>query len=108
MSPHRIDILPSPAALASYGISENGFLPPEQPLKCLPHDYYQQWERIVAELPNLIQNQLVRERVDRLPVLSTTFLNTEAEWQRAYSMLALVAQGYIWCGPEPSEVSQAG
>jgi indoleamine 2,3-dioxygenase len=106
MCPHRIDLLPSSTALSSYNISKNGFLPAEQPLKCLPHNYYQSWERIVAELPYLIEHQLVRERVDRLPILSTSFLDSESEWQRVYSMLALIAQGYIWSGPEPSEVSQ--
>jgi indoleamine 2,3-dioxygenase len=106
MCPHRIDVLPSSAALASYGISKNGFLPAEQPLQCLPHKYYQPWERIIAELPLLIKNQLIRQRIDQLPVLSTLLLESEAEWQRTYSMLALIAQGYIWSGPEPSEVSR--
>jgi indoleamine 2,3-dioxygenase len=90
--------------MSAYSISKNGFLPAETPLSRLPHDYYQLWECIIEELPTLIGTQEIRSRVDELPILSTSFLRSEAEWQRAYSMLALIAQGYIWTGPEPSEV----
>jgi indoleamine 2,3-dioxygenase len=106
MSPHKVETLPSIRAMSSYGISKNGFLPAETPLSRLPHDYYRLWECIIEELPTLIETQEIRSRVDELPVLNTSFLDTEAEWQRAYSMLALIAQGYIWTGPEPSEVRQ--
>ncbi|KAF2822925.1 Indoleamine 2,3-dioxygenase [Ophiobolus disseminans] len=102
MSPHRVELLPSPAALPSYGISKNGFLPAEAPLSRLPHNYYQPWERIIEDLPALIETQSIRERINQLPVLGTQHLEDEAEWQRAYSMLAIMAQGYIWTGPEPS------
>lgn len=103
MSPHRIDVLPSPAALPQYGISSNGFLPAEAPLSRLPHAYYQPWELATDVLPTLIEAQQIREWVDRLPVLSTEYLDSEAEWQRAHSLLAVIAQGYIWTGPEPSQ-----
>lgn len=105
MSPHKVEVLPSIGALSSYGISRNGFLPAEAPLVKLPHSYYEPWECIVAELPILIETQAIRSRVSEIPVLSTSQLTTEAEWQRAYTMLALIAQGYVWVGPEPSEVS---
>lgn len=103
MSPHKVDVLPSPAALPQYGISKNGFLPAEPPLKELSHAYYQPWEHIIEQLPTLIEKQQIRERVDELPVLGVQHLSSEAEWQRAYSMMAVIAQGYIWTGPEPSE-----
>jgi indoleamine 2,3-dioxygenase len=105
MSPHKVEVLPSIAAMPGYGISKNGFLPAEAPLTRLPHDYYRPWEWMIEELPMLIETQTIRHCVDRLPLLSTSLLESEAEWQRAYSMLALIAQGYIWAGPEPSEVS---
>lgn len=105
MSPHRVELLPSAAALPSYGISKNGFLPAQAPLTRLPNDYYQPWEAIIEALPTLIETQQIRQRVDELSVLDTKHLKTEAEWQRTYSMLAVIAQGYIWQGPEPSEVS---
>lgn len=105
MSPHKIDVLPSPASLPSYGISKNGFLPAEPPLARLPQKCYLAWELIMDELPSLIDSQQIRRRIDQLPLIKTDQLNTEAEWQRAYSILALLAQGYIWTGPDPSEVS---
>ena len=105
MSPHKVEALPSAAALPSYGISKNGFLPANAPLTRLPNEYYQPWESIIEVLPTLIETRQIRQRVDKLPVLSTKHLQTGAEWQRAYSMLAVITQGYIWQGPEPSEVS---
>jgi indoleamine 2,3-dioxygenase len=105
MSPHKVEVLPSLAALPQYCISKNGFLPAETPLNRLPHEYYQPWERIIEELPTLVEKQRIRAVVDALPVLDMKHLSTEAEWQRAYSMMAVIAQGYIWTGPEPSEVS---
>lgn len=105
MSPHKVDVLPSPLALASYGISENGFLPAEAPLRRLAHAFYEPWERVMDQLPLLLKAGCVRECVDALPVLGTVYLENEQELQRAYSMLAMIAQAYIWQGPKPSEVS---
>lgn len=105
MSPHKVEVLPSAGALPSYGISKNGFLPAKVPLTRLPNDYYEPWEAIIEVLPALIDTQKIRQRVDELPVLDTLYLESEPEWQRAYSMLAVIAQGYIWQGPEPSEVN---
>jgi hypothetical protein len=107
MSPHRISVLPSSSALPEYSISKNGFLPAEPPLSRLPQAYYCPWEQIIERLPLLIETQKIRQCVDELPVLETSHLDSEAEWQRAHSMLAVMAQGYIWTGPEPSEVSRA-
>jgi indoleamine 2,3-dioxygenase len=107
MSPHKVDLLPSPLALASYGISENGFLPAEAPLRRLPHAFYEPWERLMDYLPALLRAGCIREHVDALPVLGTCHLDNEQELQRAYSMLAMIAQAYIWQGPKPSEVSEA-
>lgn len=106
MSPSKIHALPSPAALPQYGISTNGFLPAQSPLSRLPNDYYQPWENIIVQLPTLIERQQIRQCVDDLPVLDCSRLQSEAEWQRAYSVLALITQGYVWTGPEPSQVSQ--
>jgi hypothetical protein len=83
MSPHKLEVLPSRAALPQYGISKNGFLPEEAPLEHLPQRYYQPWERIMEQLPMLIEKQQIREEVDALPILDTAQLSSEAEWQRA-------------------------
>lgn len=106
MSPHKVDLLPSPLALASYGISQNGFLPAKAPLRRLPNTFYEPWEILMDQLPALLQTGRVRECVDALPVLDASHLNNESELQRSYSILAMMAQAYIWQGPEPSEVSQ--
>lgn len=107
MSPHKVEILPSPLALASYGISQNGFLPAEAPLRRLPDAFYDPWERLMDQLPVLLKTGCVREYVDTLPILDASYLKSEPELQRSYSILAMIAQAYIWQGPEPSEVSQA-
>jgi indoleamine 2,3-dioxygenase len=104
MSPHKIDLLPSPLALASYGISANGFLPAEAPLGRLPDVRYRPWESLIDQLPELLESGFVREVVDTLPVLDISHLESEQELQRAYSLLAMIAQAYIWQGPMPSEV----
>jgi indoleamine 2,3-dioxygenase len=105
MSPHKIDLLPSPLALASYGISVNGFLPAEAPLRRLSDVRYRPWESLIDQLPELLNVGCVREVVDSLPVLNVSHLGSEQELQRAYSLLAVVAQAYVWQGPKPSEVS---
>lgn len=107
MSPHKIFSLPCTSALPEYGISQNGFLPAEPPLSRLSQDYYRPWEQIIEKLPLLIETQQIRQSVDELPILDVSQLDNEAEWQRAHSMLAVMAQGYIWTGPEPSEVKRA-
>lgn len=107
MSPHRIFSLPSTSALPEYSISKNGFLPAEPPLSRLPQNYYSPWEQIIEKLPLLIETQQIRQSVDELPILDVSHLDNEAEWQRSHSMLAVMAQGYIWTGPEPSEVKRA-
>lgn len=61
----------------------------------------------MESLPQLLEAGQWRQRVDDLPVLDTSHLQSEREWQRAYSMLAVMAQAYIWQGPEPSEVCEA-
>ncbi|SMQ53579.1 unnamed protein product [Zymoseptoria tritici ST99CH_3D7] len=101
--PIKISSLPSPAALEQYGITVNGFLPAEPPLRTLPHAYYQPWESIMKDLPTLLRSRSVRTRVDALPVLDTSHLYSEPEWQRAYSILAIMTQAYVWQGPEPAQ-----
>lgn len=56
------------------------------------------------QLPLLLKAGCVRECVDALPVLGTFHMDNDREFQRAYSMLAMIAQAYIWQGPKPSEV----
>ncbi|ERS97507.1 hypothetical protein HMPREF1624_05675 [Sporothrix schenckii ATCC 58251] len=79
-----------------YGLSDNGFLPPQLPLATLPDPYYAPWEAIIRQLPALLQANRLRNEVDRLPILSVHALRSEPEWRRAYLILAFLTHAYIW------------
>ncbi|KAI2786190.1 Indoleamine 2,3-dioxygenase [Penicillium oxalicum] len=97
-------MLPPVPSLAAYGISpEHGFLPPEQPLETLPDLYYAKWEAIAANLHPLLLSRRIRLVVDRLPLLSTQHLQTDAEWRRAYVILVFLLHSYVWGGDRPAE-----
>jgi Indoleamine 2,3-dioxygenase. len=91
-------MLASPAiTLEDYAVSlRNGFLPDTAPLDHLTELYYNPWESIAADLPELIRTGRVREEVESLPILSTDKLHNNAEWQRAYVVLAFLTHAYIW------------
>lgn len=84
--------------------SKNGFLPDDTPLSQLPHQYYAPWEALAKNLSHSIASHEVRTGIDALPILETTFLHSEAEWQRAYSLLGFLAHAYFWGGQQPSQV----
>ncbi|KAJ6171440.1 Indoleamine 2-3-dioxygenase [Penicillium chermesinum] len=84
--------------------SSHGFLPTELPLRRLPHVYYEQWENLAGQLSTLIQQDKIRDLIDALPVLTTTWLQTEPEWRRAYSILGFLTHAYIWGGQKPRDV----
>jgi len=92
--------------LSDYDVSpRNGFLPSENPIEVLPDAYYSPWEAIIRNLQGLILSNRLRGVVDNLRVLSTEYLASEAEWRRAYSILAFIAHAYVWGGNTPCEVS---
>ena len=92
--------------LRNYGVSaKNGFLSEQPPVACLPDIYYAPWESIVHCLPTLITTSRIRSEIDALPLLDTSRLHTEAEWQRAYSILGFLTHAYIWGGDRPADVS---
>lgn len=45
-----------------------------------------------------------REYIDEMPLLSTGKLRVLPEWHRAYTLLSILSQVYIWDGDEPSNV----
>jgi indoleamine 2,3-dioxygenase len=91
--------------LPEFGVSpQNGFLPNELPLWRLPNNYYDSWEKIVCHLHSLLRSNRLRQEVDSLSILSTSRLETESEWQRAYLLLSFMTHAYIWGGAIPSEV----
>ena len=97
-------MLPPVPSLESYGLNpETGFLPAELPLTRLP-EAYAQWEFIIDNIHSLLLTKRLREAVSALPTLSTEHLHTEAEWRRAYVVLAFMLHAYVWGGARPAEV----
>ncbi|KAJ9297498.1 hypothetical protein DTO271G3_4273 [Paecilomyces variotii] len=93
------------AILEDYAVSlRNGFLPDTTPLAHLPEPYYNPWESIAADLPDLIKTGRIREEVEGLSMLSTDKLHNDAEWRRAYVVLAFITHAYIWGGQKPKDV----
>ena len=102
-------MLPPIPRIEDFDVSaQHGFLPAELPLDALPDPYYNKWEAVVANLQALILSRRLREVVQKLPVLSTSRLVHQAEWRRAYMILAFIMHGYIWGGDVPAEVSPKG
>jgi indoleamine 2,3-dioxygenase len=100
-------MLPPIPALADYDIDpQRGFLPPELPLTSLPDPYYSKWEVVIDKVHALILSRRIRSTVDRLPVLSTAYLHSDAEWRRAYVVLTFMLHAYIWGGDIPEEVRE--
>ncbi|PVH76925.1 indoleamine 2,3-dioxygenase-like protein [Cadophora sp. DSE1049] len=90
--------------LAEFGVStRNGFLPDQPPLRELSNPYYESWEIVLSQLPQLLKTASLRSHVDQLPVLSTEHLISESEWQRAYMILSFFTHSYIWEAGGPSQ-----
>ncbi|RHZ67307.1 indoleamine 2,3-dioxygenase [Aspergillus thermomutatus] len=90
--------------LKRYQISRQlGFLPAQPPLTRLPHSCYQIWEDTLGKFPSLCNDESIRQQMDNMPVLSTRALATEPEWRRAYVVLSMMSQIYIWGGCQPSK-----
>lgn len=99
-------ILSPEISLDEYSISsEKGFLPDGLPLQKLTHLYYAPWESLASQLPTLIKTGQIRPLIDNLPTLDTTWLLSEPEWRRAYSVLGYLTHAYVWGGQKPQDVS---
>lgn len=110
MSPHAVDAIKydtisDSTLLKKFGITSNAFLPAEAPLQALPDELYAPWELLVHNLPLLLRTGRLRTEIDSLDVLHTENLRSWAEWRRAYVVLAFLAQGYVWGGEKPAQVS---
>lgn len=108
-----LDIRSPPIPLDEFRVSyETGFLPinttnnRKLPLHRLSNPYYSPWEDVISDLPQLIRTGEIREKVLGLPVLSIENLGAddEAEWQRAYLVLAFLTHAYIWGGEKAEDV----
>lgn len=80
--------------LQSYDISSKGFLP-EIPIPLLTHN--QEWESFVEKLPLHNRNGNTREEFVKLPKFDLDLLKTDKEYKRAYVILSMVANAYIFC-----------
>lgn len=97
-------MLPPIPKLEDHSIScRNGFLPDQVPLRRLPDQYYEPWEDLVDNLQPLILTKRIRAAVNLLPQLSVSRLRSEAELQRAYSILGFICHSYIWGGDQPAQ-----
>lgn len=88
-----------PLRLSDYQISQTtGFLPATPPLDRLPGDHFGPWERLISRLPELNASRQLRSEVEKLPEreFSQSTLSSEEEWRRAYVLLTLIGQSYIW------------
>ena len=80
--------------LDSYGLSrETGFVPGE-PSRRLD-SYYNIWEDLAVNIPQLLKMEIFLDKIRALPVLSVNKLIDESDWQRAYVLLAFLVHGVI-------------
>ncbi|KAG0022805.1 hypothetical protein BGZ82_010901 [Podila clonocystis] len=83
--------------LEDYDLSpQTGFVPTHGPLARLPQDYFEPWEQILDQLNPLLDAKQLRIRVDKLPLLDVSRLESRRERQRAYSLLSIIAHSYVW------------
>nr|XP_046243087.1 indoleamine 2,3-dioxygenase 1 [Scatophagus argus] len=82
-------------SLDSYHVSEElGFILPD-PLEELP-PYYQPWMDIALQVPELVHTHELRCHIDKMPQLSSQFLQTYRELRLAHLALSVMTMGYIW------------
>lgn len=72
-----------------------GFLPDPEPLGRLPRGF-EAWEALADSIPALLAAGQVRAFVHRLPLLDARRLRGEAELRRAYLILAVITQAFVW------------
>ncbi|KAJ2725269.1 tryptophan 2,3- dioxygenase [Coemansia sp. Benny D115] len=83
--------------LEDYDISPtNGFLPSEPPLRRLTDPYFEPWERIMDRFNQYLLAHHIRRLVRKMPVLDVSKLTTQAEFQRAFTILSFMAHAFVW------------
>lgn len=78
-----------------YDLTKFGFLP-DAPLQPLP-EKYKMWEELAKDLPRLNKEKLTRKVVDELPVIGCEDLKQPEQYKRAYSILSMICNSYVWC-----------
>ncbi|KAL6825826.1 Indoleamine 2,3-dioxygenase [Trichoderma sp. SZMC 28015] len=107
MSPHAIRpeaLSQEQTDLSKFAVSRHAFLPEDSPPKMLSDSYYEPWELVAHNLPELIKAGRIHDAIRELPILSTDGLKSEAEWRRAYVILSFFTHAYIWGGNVPEQI----
>lgn len=92
-------------SLDSYHVSEEfGFILPE-PLDELP-PYYQPWMDIALRVSELVHSHELRSRIDKMPLLSSQFLQKYRELRLAHLALGMMTMGYVWQEGEKDTVEK--
>lgn len=112
MSPHAMSPGSAPsdvelrrrALLKAFAVTRNAFLPESSPATSLTDSYYEPWETIALNLPDLIAGGRIHHAVARMPLLNADRLAGEREWRRAYVILAFMTHAYVWGGRVPRDV----
>lgn len=73
----------------------NGFLPSSDPLTTLPAPFAE-WEEVGRELSKLILTRHIRPVIEDLPPFPAGLLKTEAELERAMTLLSYCGNLYLW------------
>ncbi|VDO26168.1 unnamed protein product [Onchocerca flexuosa] len=73
---------------------KTGFLLPN-PLSKLPEEF-EPWHQIADEIQELIEKNLLEDRLQQLPLITTESLNTNNELRLAHLLLVTLAAGYVW------------
>ncbi|XP_068995309.1 indoleamine 2,3-dioxygenase 1 isoform X1 [Embiotoca jacksoni] len=85
----------APFSLDSYHVSEElGFILSE-PLEELP-PYYQPWMDIALRVPELVVVHKLRPHINKMPLLSSKFLQKHRELRLAHLALSMMTMGYVW------------
>ncbi|KAM8760435.1 indoleamine 2,3-dioxygenase 1 [Acanthopagrus schlegelii] len=85
----------SPFSLDSYHVSEElGFIL-RDPLEELP-PYYQPWMDIALRVPELVHSHELRLHINKMPLLSTQYLQKHRELRLAHLALSVMTMGYTW------------
>ncbi|XP_035811104.1 indoleamine 2,3-dioxygenase 1 isoform X2 [Amphiprion ocellaris] len=85
----------APFSLDSYYVSEElGFILPE-PLEELP-PYYQPWMDVALRIPELVHSHKLRSHINKMPLLSSEFLQKHRELRLAHLALSMMTMGYVW------------
>ncbi|XP_056274027.1 indoleamine 2,3-dioxygenase 1 [Pseudoliparis swirei] len=84
-----------PFSLETYHVSEEFGFVLQDPLEELP-PYYQPWMDIALRVPELVHSHELRFHINKMPRLSSQFLQTHRELRLAHLALSMMTMGYNW------------